>query len=309
MKKNLLLILLAVATNCAVAQNVSKNGHQITPEPGDWGLGIDVNPFFQYFGNMFNGTQDNSAPGWDFTSDAPIPFTITGLMVKDETTAYRGRLRIGIGSKTDVSIIDQDGSTASPPATVEDELKTSSTNIVLGAGLQKTRGKHRVKGIYGAELLIGSGNGSKNEYTHGNNFNTDSLTIITPVPGAGYGFVTTTDWGAGPNNQTVTSSRTTEEKTGNTFYIGLRGFIGVEYFFAPKMSIAGEFGWGVRYQSTAEGEVTTESFDTGSDPAAFDDSIRSVTTKTGKTSDFGLDTDSGNPFSTGTGSLRMTFYF
>ena len=77
MKKNLLFLILAVATNIAVAQNVSKNGHQITPEVGDWGLGIDVNPFFDYFGNMFNGTQNNSAPGWDYTSDQPIPMTIS----------------------------------------------------------------------------------------------------------------------------------------------------------------------------------------------------------------------------------------
>ncbi len=309
MKKNLLFILLAITSNIAVAQNLSKNGHQITPEPGEWGLGIDVNPFFEYFGNMFNGTSDNSAPGWNYTTDQPIPMTITGLMIKDATTAYRARVRIGTGSQTQVSVIDRDGSTANPPATVEDERKSSSTNIIIGAGLQKTRGKHRLHGIYGAEILIGSGNGGKTEYDYGNPFNLDSTTIGNPV-GAPYGQTTITDWSSGAGNQMTASSRTTESKSGNTFYLGLRGFIGIEYFFAPKISIAGEFGWGLGLASTGEGEEKTESFDQGTDLVnAFDDSVRSNTSKTGKSSTFGLDNDSGNPFSPGSGSLRMTFYF
>ena len=73
MKKNLLVIVFALAASVAFAQNTSKNGHQITPEPGDYGLGIDVNPFFSYIGNMFNGTSDNSPPTWDYTTNEPIP--------------------------------------------------------------------------------------------------------------------------------------------------------------------------------------------------------------------------------------------
>src|SRR4030095_9243649 len=96
MQKNLLLLVFTIASTLAVGQNTSKNGHQITPEPGDYGLGIDVDPFFHYFGNLFNGTQNNSGPGWDYTSDQPIPFVISGLMVKDSVTAYRAKLWIGI---------------------------------------------------------------------------------------------------------------------------------------------------------------------------------------------------------------------
>jgi hypothetical protein len=77
------------------------------------------------------------------------------------------------------------------------------------------------------------------------------------------------------------------------------------------MSIAGEFGWGLGLALTGEGEETTESFDRGDDLVnAIDDSVRSNTSKTGKSSSFGLDTDSGNTFAVpGSGSLRMTFYF
>src|SRR5688572_8475588 len=301
MKKNLLLIVFALASSVAFAQNTSKNGQQITPEPGDYGLGIDVDPFFSYFGNMFNGTSGNSSPTWDYTTNEPIPMVITGLMIKDETTAYRGKLRIGTGSQTRTSVVDDDNSTSTPPATVEDELKTSATNILLSGGLQKTRGKHRVKGIYGAELLIGTGNGGKSEYDYGNSFNLDSTAT-------GYGQATSTDWPSGTSSPV--SSRITESKTGSTFYLGLRGFVGIEYFIGPKISIAGEFGWGLGLASTGEGEQTTESFSTGADPIfSFDDTIISTTSKTGKSSSFGLDNDSGNPFSPGSGSLRLTFYF
>ena len=37
--------------------------------------------------------------------------------------------------------------------------------------------------------------------------------------------------------------------------------LGVEYFFAPKISVAGEFGWGIGIQSMGEGSVKYEYFD------------------------------------------------
>ncbi len=302
MKKNLLLIVLVLASTTVFAQNVSKNGHQITPEAGDWGIGIDVDPLLNYVGNMFNGTQDNSTPSWNYVDNSPIPMTITGFMIKDETTAYRGKIRIGTGSTKSISIIDRDGSTSFPAATIEDERKSSATNILVSLGLQKMRGKHRVKGFYGAEIVVGSGNGGNTTFDYGNPFNTDSTSLT------GYGQTTITDWSVGSGSATVVSSRTTETKSGSTFYVGLRGFIGAEYFLAPRISIAGEFGWGVGLASTGEGETKTEFFDTGLNPFAIDDVVRTTTSTTGKTSSFGLDTDNGSLFSS-SGSLRMTFYF
>ena len=308
MKKILVSVFLVTVYTCTIAQNTSKNGHQITPEAGDWGLGIDVDPMFRYVGNIFNGTMDQSGPSWQFIGDSPIPMTITGYMIKDENTAYRGKLRLGIGSSKSVNIIDRDGSTTNPPATVEDEFKSSATNILISGGIQKMRGKHRVRGLYGAELLIGSGNGGKTTYDYGNSFNLDSTTIGAPVSGADYGEATSTIWSSGTS--AAVSSRVTEEKSGSTFYIGVRGFIGIEYFLAPKISIAGEFGWGLGLSSTGEGEETTQFFDTGDDIFnAIDDSVQSVTTKTGKSSTFGLDTDNGSPWNPSSGSIRMTFYF
>jgi len=296
MKKNLLVMLLVTFTFVANAQNVSKNGHQITPETGDWGIAIDVDPLLRYAGNMFNGNTDNSTPFWNFVDNSPIPMTITGFMLKDENTAYRAKLRLGFGSMKQTNFVDDDlDSIGVPTRKVEDERKISSTNILIGAGIQKMRGKHRVKGIYGAEVLFGM-SGGKTTYDYGN-----AMTIINQSPTSTFDY----SWDSSSPYSGSVSNRTTEEKSGSGIYFGLRGFIGAEYFIAPKISIAGEFGWGIGFMSVGEGETTTQFVDnSGLIPV-----VRNVTEKTGRSSSFGVDTDSGNAFGSPSGSLRMAFYF
>lgn len=150
-------------------------------------------------------------------------------------------------------------SSESNPATGELSKTTlSGSDITLSGGIQKYRGKGRVQGIYGAEALINLG-GGKTEYEYNG------------TPGAG---------------SILTS------KDGSTFGLGVRGFIGVEYFFAPKMSLSGEFGWGLALASTGEGETTSA-----------DGSGGSTSVKTAKSSTFGVDTDNAG------GSINLNFYF
>jgi hypothetical protein len=87
---------------------------------------------------------------------------------------------------------------------------------------------------------------------------------------------------------------------GGTFGLGVRGFVGVEYFFAPKISIGGELGWGISYMSTGEGEETYEFYDVSSTGNPF---INSSTNKTGGRSafNFGVDNISG--------AINLFFYF
>ena len=49
--------------------------------------------------------------------------------------------------------------------------------------------------------------------------------------------------------------------SGTGIGIAARAFGGVEYFFAPKMSIGGEFGWGLAFLTVGKGKETTEYFD------------------------------------------------
>lgn len=275
MKK--LLITAALASTCifANAQDMmSKKGTPILPEAGDWSIGADATDLIRYFGNLFTKDNNNNS-----SLSPQVNQTLVGLYVKDETTAFRVKLRIGFGSTTDNVLVNDDNSTSTPQATVTDTKKSSNNNFTIGAGLQKSRGKGRLHGIYGAELMIGLG-GSKDTYTYGNSF-----TSSHPAP-------TSHDFGGNIQG----GGRITEAKNGSTFSFGLDGFIGAEYFFAPKMSLSGEYAWGLGMSSTGEGETTVESLNGTGDGGT------SNTTKTGKSSSFALDV-------TNIGSITLHFYF
>ncbi|MBP6334045.1 MAG: hypothetical protein KA444_01135 [Bacteroidia bacterium] len=276
MKKLILTVALAAAVVSVSAQDMmSKRGTPILPEAGDWSIGFDAAPLLNYFGNLFSQAGNNSA-----NAQYQQVQTLVGKMMKDENTAFRVKLRLGIGNTKNENLVDQDGSTTIPPAEVVDSWKAASTNVTIGAGLQKFRGKGRLKGIYGAEagFMIGSG---KHTYDYGNAF---SATNTNP---------TSTDWvtgGSGPM-----ASRVTEEKDGSSFGLNIRAFIGAEYFFAPKMSIGAEYGWGLGLVSGGEGEMTTEGWN--------GTTVVSTTSKTGKTSNFAVDVDNAS------GQIVLALYF
>ncbi len=280
MKKIILSAALATAMISANAQDMmSKKGTPILPEAKDWSIGFDAAPLLGYFGNLFNNTVDNSV-----SARYQQNMMLVGKMMKDENTAMRAKLRIGFGSNSNDAILDQDGSTSNPPATVTDNRKISSMNFNIGAGIQKYRGKGRLKGFYGAEAGIGIGS-SKTTYTYGNAFSSTN-----PSPSS-------TNWGSNINQ--TTGARTTEDKNGSTFGISLRGFIGAEYFFAPKMSLSAEYGWGLGLSSTGEGETTSEFWDAG----ATTPGVKTVTSKSGKSSNFNLDVDNAG------GQIVLSMYF
>lgn len=273
MKKLFITAALASSFIFASAQDMmSKKGTPILPEAGDWSIGADATNLIQFFGNMFTKDANNNS-----SLGPEVDQTLTGLYVKDENTAFRVKLRIGFGSETTTALVNDD--TGTPPATVEDEMKSASTNFTVGFGYQKNRGKGRLRGIYGAELGVGIG-GSKDTYTYGNSF---SSSVQSP---------TTHDFGS----NIAGNGRVTESKAGSSFSFGLGGFIGAEYFFAPKMSLSGEYGWGLGMSNTGEGEVTIESLNSTGDGGDTN------TTKTGKSGSFALDVSN-------IGSITLHFYF
>ncbi|MBK9318265.1 MAG: hypothetical protein IPM91_05190 [Bacteroidetes bacterium] len=247
MKKSLLILAMFIGAAASAQDMNSKRGTPILPEAGDWSIGIGANSTLEYFGNLMNGS--NSAPSFDWPGSQNV---IHGKMMKDENTAYRIGLRIGFNSGKTTEADPQEGELS--------ETKTSAMDINLMGGIQKYRGKGRLRGFYGGEVGFGIGSGK----------------------------TTMTYEGDAPAGSTL------EDKQGGTFEFGIRGFIGAEYFFAPKMSVAGEFGWGIGLGSQGEGEQTIADGTGGSDSA-----------KTGKSSSFSIDTDNGSPG----GSIILNFYF
>ncbi|MFN8714651.1 MAG: hypothetical protein ACK5Z2_17520 [Bacteroidota bacterium] len=300
MKKSTLMVAaLAFVVTTAFAQDLtSKKGEPILPEAGDYSIGIDATPFLNYFGNFIGGNGLNAAPGWNHLNGLN---TIVGKMYVTPNMAYRGILRIGLNSNTSKAMIGDASVTTPPtypnlPAMKEDVMKSSSSFIGLGAGLEYRRGKTRLQGFYGAEAFLWT-SASSSKYTYGN-----ALSSTVTVNGG-----TTTNFGTNTLNDTYgNSARSITNKSGRTIGIGVRGFVGAEYFIIPKLSVGGEFGWGVGFSTTGASSNEIESVN-GATPGK-------QTLEGTSSNQLILDTDR-NAFGTGatqfapSASLRLNFHF
>lgn len=310
MKKKVLLIATVFAATTTFAQDLtSKKGETILPEADDWAISFDAAPFLNYFGQMLSNAGATS-PTAGYTNG--YPWAIKGKMFKDEKTAYRAGIRLGFGSNTWTNQVGQAQASSATPAIypnldpmVDDVYKAGYNGIVLTGGLEMRRGKTRLQGYYGGELIIGMG-GTKDTYTYGNALTSGAA----PDPSVTVGS-DDTDWSTfGFSSNYVTdptgnTSRLLESKTSTTM-IGLRGFIGVEYFILPKISIGAEYGWGLGFSSTK----MTQSME-GSAVVSGNVTLGSFTTEN-KTSGFAIDSDIQNGMTGttgGSGSLNIIFHF
>jgi len=264
MKKFALTI--AVVFGIIVVSNAqelkSKAGVPILPEAGDYAIGIDATPFLNYAG-CFLSNAGGVAPTWDFTNAFQ---TIKGKYYVDATTAYRGEIRIGMGSKTHKNMVVDRTATVAPvfpalPTLKENKWKEGVTNIGIGAGLEKHRGKGRLSGYYGAGIGIYFAS-SKDKFTYGNTLSPAGVppVVVDATDDAFTGAlnITTDTYGS--------AARITERKNGANITLNLGAFVGAEYFLAPKVSLGGEFGWGLGFGKTGKTKTTTESIG-GTTPA------------------------------------------
>ena len=233
MKKKVLLIAALFTAGLSFAQDglTSKKGVPILPEAGDWSIGFDASSLLNYGGNMLNGNTDNSfAPMGDVNAN-----TVYGKKFIDANTAYRAMLRLGFGSNTNTTYVKDLSDGADADATVENDTTMSSFNITIGGGKEFRRGKGRLQGVYGPMASVSFGT-SKQVHEFGNDLSSNNA-----------------------------AERITEAKNGSTFGLALGGFAGVEYFFAPKISLGAEIGWNIQLSNTGDGEVTTEKWTTASE--------------------------------------------
>jgi len=233
----------------------SKRGINILPEAGEWGLGISANPFLNYAGNFFQGNSFNGSPTFSYVTNPANNVGLFGKYMIDANTAYRVRFNAGVGTQVDKAVVTQNEITpdVNYPAFTEDFRKTSSQTILLAAGYEKRRGKSRVQGVYGGEVVLGY-TGGKQTYEYGNSVSQDFNAPITNNFGTNIISGTTA----------AAVSRVTEQKSGASYYAGVRGFIGIEYFIAPRVSIGGEFGYSLAFRSASRTLVTSERWDANS---------------------------------------------
>jgi hypothetical protein len=309
MKKAIILLMFVFAGYTVVGQDLtSKKGEPILPEKGDWAIGIDATPFLNYIGNFF-GTP-NSAPSFTWLTNNN---TIVGKYFIDNQTAIRSGVRIGFSSYT-LRFLTPDRAAALTPGTFpaqvaykENKWRVSTSGFGISAGIEKRKGKTRLQGIYGGELGFYV-NTAKEKFTYGNSLVApgNGVTEIT-VDASGDSIPGAFNINMAPPIQGVdkNGARLTERKYGTEFTMGLRGFIGVEYFIIPKISIGGEFGWGLGITTIGKQSETYEAGGTTNVGAAIA-TTKITSPKNGK---FSLDTDNNNSMWGPSGRIRLNFYF
>jgi hypothetical protein len=293
-KKVILLAAMFAGATCFAQDLTSKKGETILPEADDWAITLDAAPFLDFAGGFLGGNA--SSPAVNYAQNQA--WHIKGKMFVDATTAYRAGIRLGFGSdKTTVNVgptVPVVSTFPATPTTVEDVLSQGATNIVVTGGMEMRRGNGRLQGFYGAELFVEMGN-TNTKYTYGNTMDAPGVAL-----GVSTDFSATTGVAnIGSDPFYFNGARMTEDKT-SSFGLGLRGFIGAEYFIFAKMSIGAELGWGLGVSSSSTSQ-TWEATDGAT--------IGTVTNDIGnKNGSFGLDTDIANN-AAGVGSLNITFHF
>lgn len=270
MKRLLLFLTFSSFMSATFAQDLtSKKGENYLPEQDEWAIGLSATSFLNFAGNLFNaGAVAPSAAEPMFTQ------TFYGKMFTDDDQAYRITIGLNMGSASADTLVDgleSDGTTTGSDVTNTE--KVGSSMITLGFGKEFRRGSTRLQGVFGAEGIVMLGSGST-KYTYGNSIKASAM--------GGQGV-----------------SRPTLEKEGGTFGLAIRGFVGAEYFIAPKISISAEYGWGIGFNSTGEARTSTETYDFA------DDSTDNGTTYGTSSSSFSLANDMG----LASGTLGLILHF
>jgi len=336
MKKRVLIATALLTTMFAGAQDTgtvtntgedqvlkNRKGYDILPKAGDIGLGFNTIPILDLLLGAINRATPFAGSGnvVNYTSNSNNQ--IVGKYYLDKQTAIRARFGLNTlgGSVTNqvqdaqamykATLGTADDIAAASLIKVDDKLTFVKNNVMLSVGIEKRRGYRRLQGFYGAELGFGK-QGSSEKVTYGNafsdmypvqftnNFNSFGVSIQNPL--------------------TTRIARTTETKNTGGFRVGVRGFIGIEYFIFTKISIAAEYGWGysiaTRRKSTAEREV----YNNGQNgPSVFTETVDGDSKQV--TRGFSVDNNNGSAFSLnntlggntalsgGAGALTILFHF
>lgn len=229
----------------------SKNGLEVLPQAGDWGIGVGASNTAAYFGNLFNSNANNNGNDpFDFANENVPSVVLYGKQFVSSELAYRAFARLSYSRVVTKALVDADLN-PDPDVYVTDTRTTNYSGITVGAGLEKRRGQGRLIGVYGAQAYINLDASTKTTYSYGN-----ELSVQNQNP---------SDAGL-QNSNTIApdpafGNRLLATKTGSSYGLGVQGFIGAEYYFAPKMSVSGEFYWGIAYTKNPVASETWEALE------------------------------------------------
>jgi hypothetical protein len=201
MKKIILTAAAVFAFSFANAQDLtSKKGEPYLPEAGDWGISFNADNLFKYVGNAFSGDNNTNEIGAvENSNGAGGSFTGKKFKTANQADRYTVGFQLSNNSATNVAGVK----------TVDTDL-----NLEVGIGKEWRRGKTRLQGFYGYDLIAG--------------LDLINSTKTTPV--------------SGPSS--------TVKNSGVGFNVGAQGFLGAEYFIFPKIAIGAQYTYGVNIDIT-----------------------------------------------------------
>ena len=329
MKKSILAVAIILGGTSLFAQELAKNknGKIFNPEAGDWSISVDATPFINLAADLVHigAPKSEGAPQFNGLNDET--FSISGKYFVSNELAYRGTIRLYTNNRKSTQDISY--STDFAPAPInwpntvkdgeeKDMMKERDWSVGLAGGMEMRKGTKRLQGYYGGELVLAFARAST-KYSYGYDVSAMDADAATNDALSAY----TTDFGGNiistPGDH---DERTLANKQGLTSAFGIRGFVGVEFFVAPKISIGGEFGWGLGFSHTGRGNTKSEGIDFLADDGTVLDGavVSDVEQKTGdRTTEFFLGSDRTNggasekqlwmnSFSP-QGNLSLNFYF
>lgn len=266
--------MMLVSTTYVDAKKPEKN---YLPEAGDVTIGVNAIPFLNYLGNMFGKVQDNDINpaeigGVPAFNKGVIPgldnptMSIFGKYFLTDKTAIRLNVGIGINSQTQSNYVQDDAALAEDPLSVdlvEDTYKYRNSGISVAVGYEWRRGGKRLQGFWGGQAILAYSN-SKHFFGYGN-----AITELNQNP------TSTNIWADADilideNGNPITqpnlntniggNSRLLMQSDGRSWTYGLGGFVGVEYYIAPKISIGCEMSLNLLWTSGGKQYEKSERF-------------------------------------------------
>lgn len=216
MKKIILTAAAVFAFSFANAQDLkSSKGENYLPEAGDWSISFNADNLFKYAGNAFSSAGTNTI-GKVENSNGSASGTFTGK--KFVTATQADRYTVGF------ELANTSSTLASATTTVAGaETVSTRVNVTAGIGKEWRRGKTRLQGFYGYDLVA-------------NIVLVNNTKTTTPTSATAYSV--------------------TDDKGGFGFGVGAKGFLGAEYFIFPKIAIGAQYTYGVNLNIAAAGTRT-----------------------------------------------------
>jgi len=240
MKTKLIIVLISsvlcfVPLNAQIKGNdsISKSNREYLPKAGDFAIGADATPIFNYLGNMLSSAGTN-------TLNLTSPVIYLKYYLTD-MSAIRAELLISSDNSNVLYYVRDDATwfaNSLSNSQVTDAEKLSNQEYFFSLAYQKFIGIKRIRGFYGLQVL-GGYDYSKTINTYGN-----PMSEINPTPSSIYNY---------DSNQ----NRLLQSINTNDFRIGAGAIAGFEYYILPKLCIGGEVSLNLIY--THGGQLSSKS--------------------------------------------------